>query len=75
MTPQELEEQTAKGLDNLRRELVGSVPGERVAEVGHAHFERISSNASIPDFVPLLVYRYAREELLYGAPDQLHQAA
>jgi hypothetical protein len=75
MTPQELEEQTARRLDALRRELAGRVEAERVAEVGRGHFERLSLHASIPDFIPLLVYRYAKEELLYSTEDQLHHAA
>jgi hypothetical protein len=64
-----------KSLDHLRRELAGTVPADRVAEVGLAHFERLSLNASIPDFIPLLVYRFAKEELLYATPDELQRAA
>ncbi len=75
MTPQELEDQTARGLDTLRRELADTVPAGRVTEVGRDHFERLSLNASIPDFIPLLVYRFAKEELLFSSPGQVHRAA
>jgi hypothetical protein len=43
--------------------------------VGEAWFEALRANARIPDFVPVLGYRYAREELIGSERDELHRAA
>ncbi len=75
MTRQELEQQTNRQVETLRRELAGRVPDERVAEVGRKHVDRLRLHATIPDFIPLLVYRSAKEELLSATADQLHRAA
>jgi hypothetical protein len=75
MTAQEVEHQTARRLDALRDELGTHVAPERVTVVGRRHFERLTRHATITDFIPLLVYRYTREELLYSEPEQLTDAA
>jgi hypothetical protein len=75
MTSQELERQTAAGLDALRRELEPEIPPERVTTVGHQHFERLRCHATVTDFIPLLVYRLTREELLYGETVALEDVA
>jgi hypothetical protein len=75
LPPKELERQTVGRLDVLREELSTTVPPEHVNAVGRRHFERLSRHATVTDFIPLLVYRFTREELLYGEPEQLHDAA
>ena len=76
LTPKELEHQTIGRLDALREELRTTVvPPEHVHAVGRRHFERLSRHATVTDFIPLLVYRFTREELLYGDPERLHDAA
>jgi hypothetical protein len=37
--------------------------------------ERGRGHATITDVIPLLVYRYTREELLYSEPEHLTEAA
>jgi hypothetical protein len=67
---EELEDQTARRLEALRREFGGDVPPDRIAAVGSFHFERLLSRATVTDFIPLLVYRCTKEELLRDAqPD------
>jgi hypothetical protein len=75
MTSKELETQMATVLDALRREFAGIVPAERVTAVGRYHFERLRLDASVPDFVPLLAHRLAKEDLLSGTTHRLDEAA
>jgi hypothetical protein len=72
---EELDGTIAGSLDELRRELAGRVAPERVTAIGYRHYERLRRDATINDFIPVLVHRYAREELLRIAPDELHGAA
>ena len=74
MTSKELETQMGTVLDALRREFA-AVPAERVAAVGRYHFERLRRDASVPDFVPLLAHRLAKEDLLSGTTHRLGEAA
>jgi len=46
-----------------------------VTAVGEASFEALRADARIPDFIPVLVYRYTREELLRSRRDDLSRAA
>ena len=75
LTRQELERQTAARLNALKRELGDSVAAEQVETVGRRHFERLRRTATVTDFVPLFVYRFVREELVYADSDSLHDAA
>jgi hypothetical protein len=75
MTPDDLERQTARGLDALRYELGDRVTAEEVAAVGRRQFERLIRDATITDFIPLLVYRCAKDELLRRVPAELDHAA
>ncbi len=75
MTTEELERQMNRLLQDLNRELEGQVPEERVTAVAHAHYESLNHSAAINDFVPLLVYRFAMEELVTSTRDELHDAA
>jgi hypothetical protein len=45
-----------------------------VTAIGQAEFERLHATATITDFIPLLVYRYAREELVRIDGEELHRA-
>jgi hypothetical protein len=75
MTQQELERQTTARLEWLQTELRGSVEPARVTTVGRRHFDRLSRGATVTDFIPLLVYRLTREELLREEPRRLNDAA
>jgi hypothetical protein len=75
LTPEELERHTAARLGALKRELGDSVASEQVDAVGRRHLERLRRTATVTDFVPLFVYRFAREELLYADGDRFHDAA
>jgi hypothetical protein len=43
--------------------------------VGRRHLERLSRHATITDFIPLLVWRCTREELLGRRRGELRDAA
>ena len=75
LTPEELERQTAARLNALKRELGDGVTAAHVDAVGRRHFERLRRTATVTDFVPLFVYRFVREELVYADSDSLHDAA
>jgi len=75
MTSQELDTHVEKELESLRIAFAGIVPGEQVTQIGRDCFETLRATATIYDFIPLLVYRRTREELLTCGPDQLHQSA
>jgi hypothetical protein len=64
-----------QALESLRREFADEQPASEVTAVGEAWFEALRANARIPDFVPVLGYRYAREELIGSERDELHRAA
>jgi hypothetical protein len=75
MTPQELDRQTVKVIDSLQRELGAFFSPDQVRAIGHDHYERLRRNATINEFIPLLVYRYTKEDLYYSRRDELHDAA
>ena len=80
LTVEELERQTARQLDALRRELretgsLGDTGSHEIDVVGRAHFDRLLREATITDFIPLLVYRLTKEEFVYTTRDELHDAA
>ncbi len=75
MTPQELEQQTARQVEALRQELADKVAAEQVGETCRFHFERLCLHATVNDFIPLFVYRFAKNDLLTGRAEDLHQAA
>ncbi len=68
MNDEELRIHLERGLANLRREFAGKVPAEHVTRVGMDRFETLIESARITDFIPLLVYRETREELLAFEP-------
>jgi hypothetical protein len=68
----QLERQIAGRLDALQRELGPDFPAELVAAVGRYHADRLLAEATIADFVPQLVYRATKDDLLRR--DTLEQA-
>lgn len=74
MNEHELHAHIERALETLRREFAGKVPADQVTEIGKDRFERLLENARINDFIPLLVFRQTREELLVSGPDELHRA-
>ena len=64
----ELKEQETKkvaaGLQTLEREFAGNVDAAVIARIGDDELGRVLEEARIPDFVPMLVYRFTRERLL-----------
>jgi hypothetical protein len=75
MTTEELERQMDKLPADLHRDLGGAVPLDRIRVVSNAHYAGLRRDAAINDFIPLLVYRFAREELVTAALHDLHEAA
>src|SRR5262245_3430091 len=61
---QQLERQIADRLAALQHELGPGVSGDRVATIGRYHADRLLANATITDFIPQLVYRATKEDLL-----------
>jgi hypothetical protein len=75
MTPDELEHQMERLFRELHDDLGGSVGAGRVAAVSRAHYELLRRDAVINDFIPLLVYRFTKEELVASRRDELHHVA
>jgi hypothetical protein len=74
---QELEKQIGGRLAALQRELGPDVPAERVAALGRYHADRLLAGATITDFIPQLVYRATKEQILRGdaLPEAIPAAA
>jgi hypothetical protein len=75
VTTEELERHVDRLVQELDRELKGQVPEERIIAVAHAHYESLNRRAAFNDFVPLLVYRFAKEDLVTSRHDELQDAA
>jgi len=60
----ELERQTAHQLTKLRRELAGRIASDQVTAVGRARYDVLREHATVNDFIPLLVYRFTKDEVL-----------
>jgi hypothetical protein len=71
----ELERQTVRRLDALSEELHGRVDFGTVACVGQFHFDRLVRHATVTDYIPLLVYRCTKEDVLNGVRPRLESAA
>lgn len=50
-------------LENLCSEFAGVCDREQIEDVASDSVQRIASTAKVPDFVPLMAYRFARERL------------
>src|SRR5262249_14236677 len=59
-----LEEHTARLLDALGRELRPDGETDWMLARGRHHFERLLAHPTIPDYIPLLVCRFTREDVL-----------
>jgi hypothetical protein len=70
-----LNDHVERVLDGLGRELADEIPATRVTSVGRGYFEQLRAEARITDFIPVLVYRFTREELRRCKRDELSEAA
>jgi hypothetical protein len=70
-----LDRQIDQVLDGLRREFADELPATQVTAVGEAYFDALQRDARITDFIPVLVQRYARDELLRCRREELNRAA
>jgi len=70
-----LNRQVDQLLESLRREFADELPATQVTAVGEAVFDELRRDARISDFIPVLVYRYARDELLRCRREELNRAA
>jgi hypothetical protein len=61
---QALQASIQRELEALRRELEGRVAADEVMRVGWARFHELAEAATISNYIPLLVCRRTREELL-----------
>jgi hypothetical protein len=61
---EELDRQVTRIVDDLCRECSPDVSAEQVDEIVHAHYGRLMQEATINDFIPLLVHRHTKEQLL-----------
>ena len=75
MTSEEIERQSDRLLSQLHNELGGAIEPERIAVIGRGHYDSLVQNAAINDFVPLLVYRFTKEELVDALTARLPKAA
>jgi len=75
MEAHELEEHVERRLDALYREFADVVPETEIGRLSEANLSALRSTATIYDYIPLLVYRFTREQLLRSAPDELHRSA
>jgi hypothetical protein len=69
-----LRRQMDRELDTLRHEFA-DLSADRVTALGEAQFDRLRAGARITEFIPVLVHRYAREELIRIRNDELRSAA
>ena len=70
-----LDRQIERQLESLRREFADFIPENQVAAIGRAHADWLRAEARILDFIPVLAYRFAREELVEIRQDELQQVA
>lgn len=74
MSPEQLEKQMNHILRNLVRD-IEHASADTIASAAHDHYERISTDATVNDFIPLLVYRFTKEEFVSVSREELHHAA
>jgi hypothetical protein len=77
MNSEELERQTTRLLQTLRQELDQRITDEQIITTGQAHYRQLSNQATITDYIPLLVYRQTKEQLTrpQSRPDPRRKAA
>jgi hypothetical protein len=69
-----LDRQVGQALEGLRRAFADRHEASEVSAIGEACYETLRARARIPDFIPVLVYRYTREELIQAEREELHRA-
>jgi hypothetical protein len=67
---QDLEAQTNRLLDTLHRELQPPTTADQITALGQHHFQRLLANATITEFIPLLVYRATKQDLFNAVQAQ-----
>lgn len=63
-----LQARVERGLQALQSEFPDDV--DRIDDIGQAYFERLRADARIEDFLPILVYRFTRDELRAAPVDR-----
>ena len=75
METDQLQNHTLALLGGLHREFDGQFTPEHIEAIGRANFERLIVGARVLDFIPVLVYRATRNNLIDIRTDRLHDAA
>lgn len=75
MELEDLERQVTKIVDDLCRECSPWVSAEQVDEMVHVQYGRLVEEATINDFIPLLVHRHSKEQLLRISHGELPERA
>jgi hypothetical protein len=70
-----LDRQVDRQLDALGREFADIASATRVSAIGRGYADRLNEEATINDFIPVLVYRFTRAELVRVREEELHRAA
>ena len=70
-----LDRQVDRQLESLRREFDEVIPASNVTEIGERYYDQLREEARINDFIPVLVYRYTRKELVEAGFEELHRSA
>lgn len=65
---EDLEARVERGLQALHGEFPDDA--DRIDDIGQAYFERLRAGARIEDFLPILVYRFTRDELREDPADR-----
>jgi len=75
MNVDELSTHIARERDSLATEFGAKVSPDVISKLCDDHLRTLRSQATIYDYIPLLVYRHTREQLLAGTRDELHRSA
>ena len=59
-----LHRQVERQLESLRHEFAEEEPASRITTFGEARFGELRADARILDYIPVLVYRQTRQELV-----------
>ena len=66
MTTQELELHMDRVFRQLHRDFDRAHSVEHVTATGKARYDLLRQGATVNDFIPLLVYRFAKDDLVRG---------
>lgn len=75
MTSEELDRQIAALVHELQRQRPANVAPEHVDAVAYGYYGQLQRDATVNDFIPLLVYRYTKEQLPLISRGELRQSA